>query len=366
MLKSLIFAPLLLALIVSFLATPLTIKLAWKFGLLDDPRKRKHPAHTHQGIIPRGGGMPIFLSLLITSLVFLPLDQHLRGILTGATVMVIMGILDDRFDISPYLRLAGCFLAAGLVVGSGIGIAFITNPLGGIIKLDQPRLYFQFLGQSHSIWILADLLALFWIVFLTNTVNWSKGFDGQLPGIMVIAALTIALFSLRFSADITQWPITILASITAGAYLGFLPFNFYPQKIMPGYGGGALAGFMIAVLTILSTSKILTGMVVLGIPIIDASYSIIRRILSGRSPVWGDRGHLHHKLLDEWHWGKRRTAIFYWLITAILGGLALSLNSQQKFYTIIMLAISVGGLLLWFNFSSGFFKASDRNRPLKT
>jgi len=351
LIKNLIAFPLIVSFFVSLITTPLAIKFGWKFKLLDDSHKRKHPAHTHKGIIPRGGGIPIYLALLTTSLVFLPFDQYLRGILAGATVMVIIGLLDDRFDLNPYLRLAANFLAAACVVISGIGITFVTNPFNGVINL-------------APLW--ATLIGLLWIVFLANTVNWSKGFDGQLPGIVAIAALTVAAFSFRYSADITQWPIAILASITAGAYLGFLPFNFYPQKIMPGYGGGTLAGFMIAVLALLSTSKILTAMVVLGIPLIDAGYSILRRILTGRSPVWGDRGHLHHKFLDEWRWGKRRTAIFYWLITALLGLLALSLNSQQKFYTIIMLAVIVGGLLLWFNFSSIYLKVFGQNRHSKT
>lgn len=348
LLTNLIFAPLLVAFFIAFVTTPLAIKIAWRFGLVDDPKKRKHPAHTHKGIIPRAGGIPIYLVLLISSLIFVPLDQHLQGILAGASVMLIIGILDDRFDLNPYLRLAACFLAAGLVVGSGIGITFITNPLNGIINLSP---------------LLAILFGLFWIASLSNIVNWAKGFDGQLPGVVAIASLTIAFLAMKFSADITQWPVAILASITAGAYLGFLPFNFYPQKIMPGYGGGTLAGFMLAVLAILSTTKVGTAVVVLGVPVIDALYSITRRVASGRSPVWGDRGHLHHKLLSEWHWGKRRAAVFYWLVTAFLGAAALRLNSQQKFYTIMMLAVVIGGLLLWFNFFRTLSKRSGQNRP---
>lgn len=362
LLKSLIFFPLGLAFLISLSITPLVIFIYRRLGWVDDPSKRKRKQNTHKEPVPRGGGIPIFASLLVGSLLFLPLDKHLKGILAGVSIMTITGILDDRFDLNPYFRLILGFLAAGSVVAAGIGIAFITNPFNGLIRLDQPQIQFQLLGEVRSIWVLADIFALFWIVSLSNIVNFSKGFDGQLPGIVVIAALTVALFSLRYSADITQWPIAILASITAGAYLGFLPFNFYPQKIMPGWGGGVLAGFTIAVLTILSTSKVLTGMVVLGVPVIDAGYSIIRRILAGRSPVWGDRGHLHHKLLDEWHWGKRRAAIFYWLITAFLGALALSLNSQQKFYTIIMLAVIVGGLLLWFNFFRTLSRPPGQNK----
>lgn len=351
-LRNLILNPFFISFLIAFLTTPLTIRLAWKLNLVDNPKKRKHPAHLYQKIIPRAGGLPIYLGFLFSSLVFLPLDKHLLGILLGATLLVVIGLLDDRFDLNPYLRLIVCFLAAGLVVAAGIGIAFITNPFGGVIRLDQLRIYFTFLGKTRSVWIIADIFAIFWIAFLTNIVNWAKGFDGQLPGIVSIASMTIAFLALRFSADVTQWPVTILAAITAGAYLGFLPFNFYPQKIMPGYSGGALAGFLLAVLAILSTTKVGTAIVVLGLPFVDAVYSITRRIISGHSPVWHDRGHLHHKILDEWHWGKRRAAIFYWGVTALLGILALNLNSQHKIYTIVMLIVIVGGLFLWFNFFS--------------
>ncbi|MCJ7792648.1 MAG: undecaprenyl/decaprenyl-phosphate alpha-N-acetylglucosaminyl 1-phosphate transferase [Candidatus Marinimicrobia bacterium] len=365
LIKNLVLSPLVTAFFISLLTTPLVIFLYRRWGWVEDPVKDKTPKTTHTQPVPRGGGIPIFLALLVGSLVFLPLDKHLQGILIGVVIMTLMGIFDDRFNLNPYLRLFLCFLAAGAVVGAGIGIAFITNPFNGLIQLDQPQIQFQLLGKMRSLWLMADLFALLWIVGLSNIVDWAKGFDGQLPGIVVIAGLTIALLALKFSADITQWPVAILASITAGAYLGFLPFNFYPQKIMPGYGGGILAGFMLAVLAILSTTKVGTAIVVLGVPIIDALYSITRRLLTKRSPVWGDRGHLHHKLLDEWRWGKRRAALFFWTITAFLGALALGLNSQGKFYTIIMLGVLIGGLFLWFNFLSIFFIPPDRDKRSK-
>lgn len=341
--------PFLISFIVSFLVTPITIKIYRKFGWLDDPKKSKHPKVVHKYPVPRGGGIPIFFSLLLVTLIFLPIDKHLFGILLGGFLIFIIGILDDLFDLNPYLRLGVGFLAAALVVAVGIGIPFITNPLGGIIKLNQPQIAFFLFGKTRTIWILADLFALIWITWCMNFINWSKGIDGQLPGIVVVAALTIGILSLKFNADITQWPVIILALITAGAYLGFLPFNFYPQKIMPGYGAGALAGYLLAVLTILSTTKVGTGMIVLAIPMIDAIYTILRRIKRGRSPVWGDKGHLHHKLMDL-GWGKRKIAIFYWLITGLFGLLALTLNSQAKFYTIILLTLIFGGILLWLNY----------------
>ncbi|MBI2066132.1 undecaprenyl/decaprenyl-phosphate alpha-N-acetylglucosaminyl 1-phosphate transferase [Candidatus Woesebacteria bacterium] len=347
---SLAVLPALVALIVSFLATPLVIKLAWKLGLIDDPSKNKHIKVIHTYPVPRGGGIAIFFAILTASLIFLPLDKHLAGILGGAAVLTLMGILDDKFNLSPYLRLAGGFLAAGLPIAAGIGIAFLSRPGGGIIDLSQPQINFYFLGEPRSIWVLSDAFALIWIVFVMNMLNMgAKGVDGQLPGVVVVAASTVAALSLKFSADITQWPVIILAAITAGAYLGFLPWNFYPQKIMPGYGGSTLAGYLLAVLSILSTTKVGTLIVVLGIPLIDTGYTIVRRILAKKSPVWGDRGHLHHRLLDA-GWGKRRVAIFYWAITAFLGILALNLNTSSKLYTMVGIAILLGGAILWLTY----------------
>lgn len=344
----------------SLVITPLTIFVYKKLGWVDDPQKQKHPKVIHKYPVPRGGGIPIFLSLLLASLLFLPIDKHLIGILIGAGVLFIVGVLDDRLNLNPYLRLLTGFLAVAFVIGSGVGIPYITNPLGGIIPLDQPQIPLYFFGKFHTIWLAADLFAFFWIISCMNFVNWSKGLDGQLPGVVVIAAITIAALSFRFSADITQWSVAILALILAGAYLGFLPFNFFPQKIMAGYGAGTLAGYLLAVLSILSTTKVGTAMMVLGIPLVDAGYVIIRRLASRKSPVWGDTRHLHHKLLAL-GWSKPRVALFYWLVTALLGFLALNLNSGQKLFTILLLVIGLGLFLLWFKLFSTSWKPPDQD-----
>jgi UDP-GlcNAc:undecaprenyl-phosphate GlcNAc-1-phosphate transferase len=351
-----------LSFLVSFMATPLVAVFFKRKHLVDNPARHKHEKVVHTYPVPRGGGIPIFLSL-ITAALFLPLDQHLRGIILGAAVALVVGVLDDCFEekIHPLLRLGGNFLTATVVVAAGIGIAFINNPLGGVIQLDQPQICFPFLGETRCLWLLADLLALFLIVTMMNIVGWSGGIEGQLPGIVVIASLTMAALSLKFSADIAEWPVIILALITAGAYLGFLPWNFFPQKIMPGYSGKTLAGFMLAVLAILSTAKIFTLMIVLAIPVIDAVYLIIKRFLSGRLPIWGGREHLHHRLLAI-GWGKRRITLFYWIITAVLGFLALNLNSHQKFYTMFLLIILFAGGVLWLNYLSFSLKHLQKNK----
>jgi UDP-GlcNAc:undecaprenyl-phosphate GlcNAc-1-phosphate transferase len=329
------------------LATPIVIKLAERIGIIDDPAKNKQPKVIHTYPVPRGGGIPIFFALLICSFLFLPIDKHIIGILIGAAILVVMGTLDDKYNLNPYLRLILDFVAAAAPIAAGIGIAFVSNPLGGTINLNQPQITFTLLGATHSIWIISDIFALIWITFLMNIVNMgAKGVDGQLSGVTVIAALTIAFLSLRYSADITQWPVIILAAITAGAYLGFLPWHIFPQKIMPGYGGSTLAGYLLGVLSILSTTKVGALMVVLGVPLIDTGYTIVRRIMNHKSPVWGDRGHLHHRLLDA-GLTKRQVAYFYWGVTALLGFLALNLNTASKVYTMVGIATFLGGLILW-------------------
>lgn len=348
--KNLLLLPLISSTLVSFGVTPFVIKFAKKLGIVDYPQKSKQPKVIHTVPTPRGGGIPIFLALLVSSLIFLPFDKPMIGILAGALVLAIMGFLDDKYNLNPYLRLALGFVAAAAPILGGIGIAFISNPLGGIINLSQPQLNFTLFGVHHSIWVMSDLFALIWITFLMNVVNMgAKGVDGQLSGVTVISGLTIALLSLKFSADIAQWPVIILAGITAGAYFGFLPWHIYPQKIMPGYGGGTLAGYLLAVLSILSTTKVGTLVVVLSVPLIDTGYTIVRRILAGKSPVWGDAGHLHHKLLNL-GLTKSQVAIFYWMVTAIMGILALNLNTATKIYTMIGVAFVLGGLILWLTY----------------
>jgi UDP-GlcNAc:undecaprenyl-phosphate GlcNAc-1-phosphate transferase len=347
---NLVVFPLTLTVLISYIATPYAIKFAHKIGIVDDPKKSSHPKVIHTYPVPRGGGIALFASIALASFLFLPIDKHLIGIIIGALIITVMGIADDKYKLNPYLRLAVGFIAAGAPIIAGIGIAFITNPFNGTIDLSNPQLTFELLGEVRSIWILSDFFALFWIVFLMNMLNMgAKGVDGQLTGTVVIAALTIAALSLQYSADIAQWPVIILAIIIAGAYLGFLPWHIYPQKIMPSYGGATLAGYLLAVVSILSTTKVGTLLVVLGVPVVDTGYTIVRRLASGKSPVWGDTGHLHHKLLKA-GWSKKRVALFYWLATGILGVLALYLNTSYKLYTIVGVMVFVGGLLLWLTY----------------
>jgi UDP-GlcNAc:undecaprenyl-phosphate GlcNAc-1-phosphate transferase len=180
-------------------------------------------------------------------------------------------------------------------------------------------------------------------------VNFSSGVDGQMPGIALIVFIIIYITSLKFiTSDPQQLIVTNIALIGAGATLGFLVYNFYPAKIFPGDSGSYFLGFLIATLAILSGAKIGTSILIMAIPLIDGAFTIIRRVASGKSPLLGDKKHLHHRLL-EIGFGQRRIALFYWILCAILGAVALSLNSAGKLFAGILIATVVVGGLLWLN-----------------
>lgn len=330
---------------VSWATTRWVTKNGAKLGIMDDPKVHQHAKNTHAVAVPRGGGLPIIVALTAGCALLMPKDVRTLGILAGGLLLAWAGWIDDRHPekFSPYIRLGINIAVAGAVIASGIGIAYINNPLGtGIIDLSWPR---WCLGE-HCIWVLSDLFALVWLVWMQNTVGWSSGVDGQLPGFVAIAAIVMAMLGLRFSADISQERLIILAGITAGAYMGFLPWNWYPQKIMPGYGGKSLAGFLLGVLAILSVAKVGALVMVLGLPMIDAVWVIIKRIREGRSPVWGGREHLHHYLIDR-GWSKRKVAGFYWGISAILGILAWQLKPPWKSYTMAGVLVVLSAIILW-------------------
>jgi UDP-GlcNAc:undecaprenyl-phosphate GlcNAc-1-phosphate transferase len=337
-----------LSFILSFTVTPLIIWIYKKYNWVDDPQQSTHAKKTHQKAVPRGGGLAVFFAVLLTALLFLQVDKFLLGILGGALVLTVVGVLDDIYDIHPIWRLLAGLAAGLLVVGTGIGIAYITNPFGeGVIHLNQPQIPLYLFGKQRTIWILADLFALFFIIWNMNIVNWSKGVDGQMPGFVGIALLFIGFLSYQFIDDPTQFNTAHLSFIVSGAFLGYLYWNWYPQKSMPGYGGGSLAGYFLSVLAILSGAKVATTLMVLGIPTADAVFTIARRIFAGKSPIWGDRGHLHHKLLDVLGWGRRKIAVFYWTSSLFLGILSLYLNTTGKIITMVSTFALVFSFLIW-------------------
>jgi len=355
-----------IAFLVATAVGPIVIRLYTRFGWIDDPQLQKVEKTTHDHPVPRGGGLVIAAGILCVAIAFIPASPQMIGVFIGALLLLVSGTLDDRFDINPYIRYILNIIAALIVILSGVGISFITNPLGaGVINLDIFSTTLTLGALTLPISWIADGFALLWIVWNMNAVNWAKGLDGQLPGFVSIAAFFIALLSLRFEADTTQGVVTILALAVSGAYAGLLIWNFYPQKMMPGYAGGSLAGYFLAVLAILSGAKIATVLLLLALPMADGLYTVVRRLAAGRSPFWGDRGHLHHRMLDAGI-GKRKIALFYMAVTTAFGFLALQLTSTSKLYALLAAGILFLTLILWLKRSITSSKPVDHASGSKT
>ncbi len=342
-----VFLGFLFAFSITLVTTPLIIKLALRYGFVDDPKKHKHPAILHKKIIPRAGGLAIGVGIILSILLFVPINKQVVGIIIGSVVAVIVGVLDDKYDLNPYLRFFSNFLIAAVVVLSGIGISFVTNPFGGVIRLDEFIIRFNFFGP-HSIVLLADIFAVFWIVWVMNMLNWSKGVDGQLAGIAAVGFVVLGIVSLRFAEnDQSQIIVAGLAFVAAGASLGFLPFNWHPAKIFPGYSSTIL-GFLIAVLSIMSGAKVAIAILAMAVPLLDGLFTIFRRLLIKKSPFWGDKKHLHHHLM-RLGWGHRKISLFYWSVCAILGIVALTTSGTGKLFAGLLVFCIIMASILWIN-----------------
>lgn len=341
--------PFFTALAVTTTLTFFAIPLIKKFGLIDDPKLHKHPGIIHTKPIPRGGGLPLFFGALLTSFIFIPINASMIAIFFAAFLALSIGLIDDKLnaqskDVSPYVRFLVNILTAVIVVASGISILFITNPFGnGVLHLNTIKLSIPFIPISF---LLSDIVSIIWLVWVMNMLNWSKGVDGQMPGIVAISAIVIGILSIKLNPTGHGGFIDAeLSFIIAGAAIGFLIFNFYPAKIFPGYGATALY-LLLGVASILTSAKLATAILVMGIPTFDAFFIIIRRILAKQSPFKGDKKHLHHILL-KLGYNQRQIALFYWSISGILGMLSFLMESRSKVFAILMVIAITGGALFF-------------------
>ncbi|MBU0491401.1 MAG: undecaprenyl/decaprenyl-phosphate alpha-N-acetylglucosaminyl 1-phosphate transferase [Chloroflexi bacterium] len=312
-------------------ATPVVRRLAFRFGFVDVPDAR--PKKLHRAPVPRLGGVVLYAAFVAGLGVALalrgrvvtaedPLELvRVAGVLAGATVMFVMGVLDDRWEMGPWVQFGGQLVAAGLAVTADVVIWSVNTPLGGTWEFPV---------------YVAVPFTIFWLMGAMNAMNWLDGLDGLATGVGGIAALIFALHSLNMG----QYSVALLPLALAGALLGFLPYNFHPARIFMG-GGAPLLGFLLGALSIMGGTKGATLLLVLGIPILDVAWLIVRRALQGRSPMRGAREHLHHRLLDA---GLSQPAIvlLYYAFTVLLGALALLLTGP--IYKLA--AIVAGGLVL--------------------
>jgi UDP-N-acetylmuramyl pentapeptide phosphotransferase/UDP-N-acetylglucosamine-1-phosphate transferase len=304
-----------IALTVAILTTPVSIVLARRWGAIDYPGGRR----IHQQPIPRLGGLAIYTAFWL-AVMFTPgkWDQLYWGLFLGSTVILLVGVWDDIKGIRPIFKLYWQLLAALILVFFGFSLSF---PF-----LD--RLLSQFSIGTVGVTIVGAVLAVFWVVSLVNTVNISDGLDGLAAGICFGAALLLFWSALR----IHQVPSAFLTLALAGATLGFLFYNFHPAHIFMGDSGSMFLGYVIGGISIMGLLKTATvlGLVfpllVLGMPLTDMVFAIIRRKWKGHSIVKADRGHLHHRLLDAGL--SQRTAVFLLYVMSACFGIAAVLLAQ--------------------------------------
>jgi UDP-GlcNAc:undecaprenyl-phosphate/decaprenyl-phosphate GlcNAc-1-phosphate transferase len=302
----------------------LVIILATKFKIVDQPdNKRK----LHSRPIPLLGGLAIFAAFFLVLYFFH--DRLIVGILTyrhwlwffaGALSLMIGGFLDDRFSLKPGKQIIWPILAIACVIAGQIGISKVTNPLGGLV-------YFSGITSA--------LFTIIWLLAMMYTTKLLDGLDGLVTGISAIGGLIIFLFTI--SNRYFQPDIAFVSAVFAAACLGFLVWNWHPAKIFLGEGGSLLLGYILGVLAIISGGKIAIALLVLGLPILDFGWTILRRTLAGKNPFRSaDRAHLHHRLLDLGI-GQRRTALIFYAFSLFFGLAALFLQSRGKLLAIIIL-----------------------------
>jgi UDP-GlcNAc:undecaprenyl-phosphate GlcNAc-1-phosphate transferase len=247
----------------------------------------------------------------------------------GGAVATLVGMADDRYDLRARWQLGGQIAVALIPVGLGIAVGVIANPFGpGVIRLE-------------GVW--GALFVVVWIVGMINSINFIDGLDGLSSGVGLIAAVTLAIISVTGPA---KEPVVALLCLTlAGALLGFLRWNFHPASIFIGTSGVMFLGYTLALLSILGSAKVVVALLVLGVPIIDTFYIIVRRVSRGRSPFAADRGHIHHRLLDL-GLTQTQTVLLIYAICAGLGVLSLVLSGTGQLYAFVGAFVVFGVVIL--------------------
>ncbi len=330
---------------VSVIFVPVSRRVAFRLDIVDHPRGR----HKHQVSTAKLGGLALYVSFTVAVLVaqilpvprFDPLELiRLTGLLLGGLFIFVMGLLDDIYEFGPLPQYFAQLGAASIAVLFRVFIETLNNP---------------FTGQQTTPWpfIVTVAISVFWLGLMMNTVNWLDGVDGLAGGVAFIAAIVLFVHA-AFRLDPPQTSVSLLPLALAGSTAGFLLFNFPPARIFMGSNGAFFLGYTLAVLSIIGGAKAATILLAMGLPLIDVAWQIFSRVLQGRNPAEGDRGHLHFRLIDK-GLSTRVIVLGYYLFCAFFGALALITTSQVfKFIALIVM----GALVL-----AGFLLLSRRQTP---
>lgn len=300
-----------------------------KWGLMDRP----HKYGLKRAPIPYYGGITIVAAFILSILIWVKLDWEIIGFLFFGLLVAGVSFIDDRRGLSPILRLGVQVVAGVGLFFSGVAIHSLPNPFGTEFNLSVVMLNFPMWGWELAVFSL--LATVLWVVMIMNTMNWIDGLNGLPSGISVIAALTIFGLSVRPDLQsIDQSTVAAMALILAMVVLAFWFHDFYPAKILMGDTGSMFLGYTLAALAIFSGGKIATAFLVMGVPILDAFWVIVRRLLSGKSPLKGDLFHFHHRLIYAGLSEPRALAVIY-AVAGVFGLMAVFLSSAQKIWAII-------------------------------
>jgi UDP-GlcNAc:undecaprenyl-phosphate GlcNAc-1-phosphate transferase len=310
----------LLAALIAYLATPSIQAFVERHRIMDHP----DPRRIHDRPLPRGGGVSVVIAFVVVGGGIVLLDDalpgmpdartvqpmHVVGLFGGAILATVIGAIDDRFDLRARWQFLGQLAVAAAAVATGIIVDDVSNPFAaGNINFELP---------------VAIGFTVVWIVGMINSLNFIDGLDGLSSGIALIAAVTLGLLSL--STAVNQPLVAVFCFVLAGGLLGFLRWNFFPAVIFQGTAGVMFLGYVLGVLAILGSAKIIVALLVLAVPIIDTFWVIVRRMSSGRSPFTPDRGHIHHRLLDL-GLSHRSTVLLIYVVCATLGIMSLFVSS---------------------------------------
>lgn len=321
----------------SLLLTPWVKRLAFRLRAVDQPGD---PRRIHKTPTARLGGVAIYLAIVVPTVLYLGISRQIIGLLLACTVLVLVGVVDDIRGLNPFVKLGWQILAACLALAGGIGITAISNPLGGIIDLQWGKFAVD-LGEIHfNVIPIANILSILWMVGMVNVVNFSDGLDGLATGVSGIAALALFVISVR----IGQTGTAMLALIVAGACFGFLPYNFNPARIFLGDSGAYTLGIVIAMLAIYSGSKLATAALVMGFPILDGVWTVLRRLHRGVSPFKADRLHLHHMMIDA-GLHQRMAVLILYALAAVFSLVAVSTDSRFKLIALVSLTVILALML---------------------
>ena len=309
----------------AIIATVIIRVIARRWAIVDQPNEQRK---IHLLATPLLGGLAIFIAfflalywsharLLAGNLV----PRNWFGFFAGGLILMIGGFLDDKYRLAPSRQIVFPVLAIIAVVLGGVQIEKITNPFGGLIYLGA--------------WS-APLIGV-WLLGMMYTTKLLDGLDGLVTGVSAIGAFIIFLFTM--TTKYYQPDIGLAALILSAACFGFLVFNWHPASIFLGEGGSLFLGYALGVLAIISGGKIAIALLVMGVPILDVLWTIVRRFVSGVNPFkFADRKHLHFRLLDM-GLSQRQVALIYYFFAAFFGLFALFLQSLGKFYALLILFV---------------------------